>query len=447
MVDRNAEIARIRLASGCQDYSGWISLRSLHDVSSLNDMTQRRWTYLTTLALATVLAPISTVQARTLTPSGSSDTTLPLSPRSLPTITPLTGTEVQLQPTVQTVPSVSQLPLVQPIVRDCQEFSIGQHLPTAQTNQPHLSGTIQPTKLGFKPNFKALKSAAEPAATAERVVPLVPPLVDYAQDLPTSTSSASAISTKHSAPISVVRSNRAISTPIVATVTAQAEIADDSLHHSKLSPPRDRVATTTVTAPDTRSPHLIPVTIPAAERADKPGFASGSPSFVFATDRPEQIVTTTIAQVDGQIVAAEPSIVIPVQRPKQEQIPAGVQSAPPNRPTVTTAERADSQPASTQIVATVTGTASWYGSEAGSRTANGERYDPNGLTAAHPTLPFGTKVRVTSLKTGKSAIVRINDRGPFHSQRIVDVSAATAIAIGIKNDGVSPVRLEVIARN
>lgn len=410
-------------------------------------MTQRRWTYLSTLALATVLAPISAVQAKTLTASGSSDTTVPLSPRSLPTVTPLIGTEVQ-QPTVQTVPSVSQLPLVQPIARDRQQFSIGQHLPIAQTNQPRLSGTIQTTKIGFNPNCKALDSAAEPVASAERVVPLVPPLVEYAQDLPASTSSPStAVSTKRSTPIPVVRKNRARSTPIVAAVTAQAEIADESQHYAKLAAPRNRVATTTATAPSTSSPQLAPVTIAVAERADTPGFASGSPLFVFENDRPDQIVTTTIAQVDGQIVAQEPSIAIPVQRPKQEQIPAAAQPAQPHSAIVTTEDRAESQPAPAQIVATVTGTASWYGSEAGSKTANGEDYDPDGLTAAHPTLPFGTKVRVTSLKTGKSAIVRINDRGPFHSRRIVDVSAATAIALGIKNDGVSPVRLEVLARN
>ena len=103
------------------------------------------------------------------------------------------------------------------------------------------------------------------------------------------------------------------------------------------------------------------------------------------------------------------------------------------------------QPALEKIVATHTGKASWYGSEGGARTANGERYNPNGLTAAHRTLPFGTKVRVTSLKTGKSAIVRINDRGPFHRSRMIDVSAGTAAAIGIKNDGIGDVKMEILA--
>jgi rare lipoprotein A len=102
------------------------------------------------------------------------------------------------------------------------------------------------------------------------------------------------------------------------------------------------------------------------------------------------------------------------------------------------------RPTLDKIVATQTGQASWYGIEGGSQTANGERYNPEGLTAAHRTLPFGTKVRVTSIKTGKSTIVRINDRGPFRSRRIIDVSAGAAKIIGIKNDGVGDVRMDIL---
>lgn len=75
------------------------------------------------------------------------------------------------------------------------------------------------------------------------------------------------------------------------------------------------------------------------------------------------------------------------------------------------------------------GHASWYGS--GRRTANGERFNPNGMTAAHRTLPFGTRVRVTNQRTGRSIIVRINDRGPFIRGRIIDLSRGAARAFGM----------------
>lgn len=96
---------------------------------------------------------------------------------------------------------------------------------------------------------------------------------------------------------------------------------------------------------------------------------------------------------------------------------------------------------------TVQGFASWYGGAdglSGSRTASGERFDPAAYTAAHRTLPFGTRVRVTFLKTGKSTVVRINDRGPYSSSRIIDISSAAAAAIGLKSCGVGKVSLEVL---
>ena len=71
------------------------------------------------------------------------------------------------------------------------------------------------------------------------------------------------------------------------------------------------------------------------------------------------------------------------------------------------------------------GTASYYGRElAGNRTASGERFNPNGLTAAHRTLPLGTRLRVTNVANGRSVIVRVNDRGPFVGKRLIDVSLA-----------------------
>jgi rare lipoprotein A len=81
---------------------------------------------------------------------------------------------------------------------------------------------------------------------------------------------------------------------------------------------------------------------------------------------------------------------------------------------------------------TESGIASWYGPRfQGKRTANGERFDTNELTAAHKTLPFGTRVRVKSLVNGKEVTVRINDRGPFIKGRIIDLSKAAAQAIGL----------------
>jgi rare lipoprotein A len=89
-----------------------------------------------------------------------------------------------------------------------------------------------------------------------------------------------------------------------------------------------------------------------------------------------------------------------------------------------------------------TGTASWYGAgHQGRRTASGERFDMNGLTAAHPTLPFGTKLLVTNLRTGKSVHVRVNDRGPHATGHIIDLSSKAAERIGLRDAGVAPVAL------
>ena len=82
-------------------------------------------------------------------------------------------------------------------------------------------------------------------------------------------------------------------------------------------------------------------------------------------------------------------------------------------------------------------TASWYGTESGSRTANGEHFDGSSLTAAHRTLPFGTKLRVSY--RGQSVVVRVNDRGPFKGGRSLDLAEAAARRIGLKTAGVGKV--------
>lgn len=93
------------------------------------------------------------------------------------------------------------------------------------------------------------------------------------------------------------------------------------------------------------------------------------------------------------------------------------------------------------------GVASYYAHEFhGRRTASGERFDMRAMTAAHATLPFGTRVRVTNLDNGKEVEVRINDRGPFRKERIIDLSLAAARKLGMVGPGTARVRLEVIGR-
>jgi rare lipoprotein A (peptidoglycan hydrolase) len=91
------------------------------------------------------------------------------------------------------------------------------------------------------------------------------------------------------------------------------------------------------------------------------------------------------------------------------------------------------------------GNASWYGPNFdGKKTANGERFNAESLTAAHPNLPFGSWVRVVNVRNGKFEVVRINDRGPYQEGREIDVSYRVARKIGLINSGVSQVRLELM---
>ena len=87
------------------------------------------------------------------------------------------------------------------------------------------------------------------------------------------------------------------------------------------------------------------------------------------------------------------------------------------------------------------GVASYYN---GTRTASGEKFDAKELTAAHRTLPFGTRLRVTNVKTGRSVTVRINDRGPFVPGRVVDVSHAAAEELGMVGSGLAKVKVDVV---
>jgi len=104
-------------------------------------------------------------------------------------------------------------------------------------------------------------------------------------------------------------------------------------------------------------------------------------------------------------------------------------------------------PAESPAVGTVvSGIASWYGpGYDGKRASSGEVYDQDALTAAHPYWAFGTMVRVTLLATGKSVVVRVNDRFPAHKGRAIDVSRAAAKTIGLIGPGTGQVRIEVVA--
>lgn len=91
------------------------------------------------------------------------------------------------------------------------------------------------------------------------------------------------------------------------------------------------------------------------------------------------------------------------------------------------------------------GTASWYGPKYhGRTTANGERFDMEALTAAHRSLPFGTRIRVTNLRNGRELVLRVNDRGPYIDGRILDVSRRAARELGFLKAGLAMVRIEVM---
>ncbi|WP_299817976.1 septal ring lytic transglycosylase RlpA family protein [uncultured Pontibacter sp.] len=103
------------------------------------------------------------------------------------------------------------------------------------------------------------------------------------------------------------------------------------------------------------------------------------------------------------------------------------------------------QPIFAQIQDIQTGEASWYGSKYhGRKTSSGERYNKNDMTAAHNTLPFGTKVKVTNIENNESVVLRINDRGPYVGDRIIDVSEVAAKKLDLHRQGVGTVKVEIL---
>jgi rare lipoprotein A len=440
-------------------------------------MNQHRWTCLTVFALNAMVAPIAAVGANALpSPTTNRDDFGSQLLQSVPT--PLIGTELKTDTVIpaisQSVPQVSKLPIVTSVATKAKtatkpktDLKIAKisNLPTKQQQSGRVFLAATST---FSPDLRVPNSVG--ASIVDRSASIIPPAntpvnpvtpLPKLADLAKSPSAATTpipntfTSKKIGAPIPISRANQApvagttAPTAIVNSATVQAEIAppqtDNSRVFASTSPIEERVETDP-------TPQVAPVVQYRNDRAEIPSFEAGVPVFVFEDEHPSQIVATAIAQIGDTIVAPEPSIAIPVMRPVQSTVPTRSPGAiaPAGRPFANSSGTVEQSPTTVQpmlnrVVSTQTGKASWYGSEGGSKTANGERYNPQGLTAAHRTLPFGTKVRVTSIKTGKSAIVRINDRGPFRGNREIDISAGAAEAIGLKSDGVGEVRIEVLA--
>jgi len=139
-----------------------------------------------------------------------------------------------------------------------------------------------------------------------------------------------------------------------------------------------------------------------------------------------------------------PDIAAPTEAPAQPTLPktsVDIQPAPSELvPVAPTAKKSPAVPAKLPQ----TGLASWYGAQhQGKQTAGGSNFDQAELTAAHPSLPFGSKIKVTNLANGKSVEVEITDRGPFAGNRIIDLSQAAAKALDMIDSGTATVRLEL----
>lgn len=154
------------------------------------------------------------------------------------------------------------------------------------------------------------------------------------------------------------------------------------------------------------------------------------------------VAVTTAIRVTNPAGSTAQGPVSPAQRVQTLYAKMTVTS----RPAQTFAAR-EKTPPPPRVTRVLYGTASWYGPGFhGRRTASGERFDRNRSTIASRGLPFGTRVRVTYLKTGRSAVARVNDRGPFHRGRLIDCSEALARNIGLRSSGSGRVKVEVLDR-
>lgn len=144
------------------------------------------------------------------------------------------------------------------------------------------------------------------------------------------------------------------------------------------------------------------------------------------------------------LAAGAAALLLAALSPLQAQPASAPEAAPASAP----AAAATPAPATDANTGASQGKVAYYGRKfAGRKTASGERFDPNALTMAHKTLPFGTLVRVTNLKNNKSVVVRVNDRGPSTPDRIGDLSAAAAGKIRMMGSGVIDAKLEVVGKH
>jgi rare lipoprotein A len=404
-------------------------------VSALKNMNQHRLTCLSTVVITAFLAPIATVCSKTLPAQAveSVGNTSPGLPRSLPIITPLTVTELETdvaiptastptpQPnrpaTASTQQQIEPAPIVRSSVADPQFVStLPRFDSTVRVTTPVFSESTNFTDLStpIPGTVKTLPPGNTPDSPS---LPNPGQISSLPSPTPSESTDTEAIKIRAVSPsVLVMRSAGSQFRAIISASTIEAEIAGSTQV-------RSRIAQTT-------------------SSSDNPSFVTGVPTFSFDNDRPQQIVATTTAEI-GTTQSTQTSVSIPVDRSE----PLSTTETTPGKKTdkLIAYKSKPSQSILDRIVATQTGKASWYGAESGPKTANGERFNPNGLSAAHRTLPFGTRVRVTSMRTGKSVTIRINDRGPFHTSRILDLSAGAAQAIGLKQDGIGTIRMEVLA--
>ncbi|TCM19593.1 rare lipoprotein A [Novosphingobium sp. PhB165] len=173
---------------------------------------------------------------------------------------------------------------------------------------------------------------------------------------------------------------------------------------------------------------------PPKARAKRIGFALASIALIAAP--------ASSAVAEGRLVKLPGSEPAAAEAPVAMVPPAALTPAPAALPATPLIEAI--QPETQEFETIGSGMASFYGRElAGNRTASGDRFDPTALTAAHRTLPLGSQVRVTNPATGQSVIVTVNDRGPFHSNRLIDLSKAAADKIGISRAGSGKVEIAV----
>lgn len=154
---------------------------------------------------------------------------------------------------------------------------------------------------------------------------------------------------------------------------------------------------------------------------------------------------TELPETHPQQEPAQPNVTPPKDESAKEETAEPVEEPSEERTQKEEQKLADSLPEDAQPLEVQTGIASWYGPPYHNRRgSNGEIYDMNGMTAAHLTLPLGTIVRVTNLKTGSTALVRITDRGPFVKGRIIDLSLAAAKKLDVWRPGLAEVKIEVM---